>query len=331
MRYPPEEAEKITGVPAEDIRATAREYASRAPRGDLLHPRDHRARVRRGQHLVALEPRAHDRPPRLRVDGAQRAPRPEQRPGAERLGREPLVPPRLPAGRRSRRSGGSSRRRGASRCPTRPGYRLDQIVSGLHDGRIKALYLIGENPAQTEPNARHVEEGLEGLDFLMSQDIFLNDSTRKYAACRAARLELRGEGRHLHEHRAAGQPRARGGAAPGRGEGRPRDRDPHGEGARRRLAGLPGRGVCLERARRPLAELVRHPLRPARGERDAVAVHGPRPSRDAVPARAAAGARPRDADASSRSSSSRRSRSPTPSTRSCSRPAARSTTTTRRT
>ena len=28
MRYPPEEAEKVTGVPAEDIRATAREYAS---------------------------------------------------------------------------------------------------------------------------------------------------------------------------------------------------------------------------------------------------------------------------------------------------------------
>jgi hypothetical protein len=40
-------------------------------------------------------------------------------------------------------------RRGAAT----PGYRLDQIVSGLHDGRIKALYLIGENPAQTEPNA----------------------------------------------------------------------------------------------------------------------------------------------------------------------------------
>ena len=50
--------------------------------------------------------------------------------------------------------------------PTRPGYRLDQIVSGLHDGRTKALYLIGENPAQTEPNARHVEEGLAGVDFM---------------------------------------------------------------------------------------------------------------------------------------------------------------------
>ena len=44
--------------------------------------------------------------------------------------------------------------------PETPGYRLDQIMSGLHDGRIKALYLIGENPAQTEPNAHHVEEGL---------------------------------------------------------------------------------------------------------------------------------------------------------------------------
>ena len=52
---------------------------------------------------------------------------------------------------------------------------------GLHDGRVKALYLVGENPAQTEPNAHHVEEGLAACEFIVSQDIFLNDSTRKYA------------------------------------------------------------------------------------------------------------------------------------------------------
>jgi formate dehydrogenase major subunit len=40
---------------------------------------------------------------------------------------------------------------------------------------VKALYLIGENPAQTEPNAHHVEEGLAGCVFIVSQDIFLND------------------------------------------------------------------------------------------------------------------------------------------------------------
>jgi formate dehydrogenase major subunit/formate dehydrogenase alpha subunit len=55
------------------------------------------------------------------------------------------------------------------------------MMSGLHDGRIRALYLIGENPAQTEPNAHHVEEGLAGLDFLISQDLFLNESSRAHA------------------------------------------------------------------------------------------------------------------------------------------------------
>jgi len=65
--------------------------------------------------------------------------------------------------------------------PTTPGYRLDQIMSGLHDDRIKALYLIGENPVQTEPNSHHVEEGMEGLEFVVAQDLFLNDSSRDYA------------------------------------------------------------------------------------------------------------------------------------------------------
>ena len=65
--------------------------------------------------------------------------------------------------------------------PETPGYRLDQMMSGLHDERIKALYLVGENPAQTEPNAHHVEEGLDKLEFLVSQDLFLNDTSRKHA------------------------------------------------------------------------------------------------------------------------------------------------------
>jgi formate dehydrogenase major subunit/formate dehydrogenase alpha subunit len=65
--------------------------------------------------------------------------------------------------------------------PERAGYRLDQMMSGLHDGRIKALYLVGENPAQTEPNARHVEEGLSKLEFLVSQDLFLNDTSARFA------------------------------------------------------------------------------------------------------------------------------------------------------
>jgi predicted molibdopterin-dependent oxidoreductase YjgC len=65
--------------------------------------------------------------------------------------------------------------------PETPGYRLDQMMSGLHDGRVKALYLIGENPAHTEPNAHHVAEGLDKLEFVVAQDLFLNDTTRTRA------------------------------------------------------------------------------------------------------------------------------------------------------
>ena len=330
MRYPPEEAEKVTGVPAEAIRATAREYASRAARGDLLHPRHHGARLRRRQHLVALEPRPHDRPPRLRVDGAQRASRPEQRPGPQRLGGEPVLPAGLPVRRRPgdpaqvlRRVG--RRGAGAARLPARP----DRLGPARRPDQ-------GALPHRREPCADRAERaprrGRAGRprvpDVAGHLPQRLDPEVR---ARRASRVELRGEGRDVHEHRAADQPRADGGAAPGRGEGRPRDRHPHGEGTRRGMARLPGRRGRLERARRPLAQLVRHPLRPPRGERDAVAVHRTSTIRGRRTCTRPGRRCRQDADASSRSSSSRRSRSPTPSTRSCSRPAARSTTTTRRT
>ncbi len=46
---------------------------------------------------------------------------------------------------------------------------------------MRALYLIGENPAHTDPDAHRVEEGLAGIEFLVSQDIFLNQTSRDHA------------------------------------------------------------------------------------------------------------------------------------------------------
>ncbi len=89
------------------------------------------------------------------------------------------------------------------------------MMSGLHDGRVRALYLVGENPAQTEPNARHVEEGLEQVEFMVAQDLFLNESTRDHADVVFPGLVVRREGRHVHEHGAAREPRAQGARLPG--------------------------------------------------------------------------------------------------------------------
>ena len=86
--------------------------------------------------------------------------------------------------------------------PEATGYRLDQMMSGLHDDRVKALYLIGENPAQTEPNAHHVEEGLGKLEFLISQDIFLQDTARKFADVVLPASSFAEKDGHVHQHRA---------------------------------------------------------------------------------------------------------------------------------
>lgn len=44
------------------------------------------------------------------------------------------------------------------------------------DGKIKALYILGENPMVSDPNLNHVEKALKALDFLVVQDIFLTET-----------------------------------------------------------------------------------------------------------------------------------------------------------
>jgi len=59
-----------------------------------------------------------------------------------------------------------------------PGLTLTEILQAAYPRRIKALYIIGENSLLSEPDARHTEEALEALDFLVVQDIFLTETAR---------------------------------------------------------------------------------------------------------------------------------------------------------
>jgi len=60
--------------------------------------------------------------------------------------------------------------------PEVPGLTLPEIFEAIHKGQIKAVYLIGENPALSEPNAQYVREALKKLEFLVVQDVFLTES-----------------------------------------------------------------------------------------------------------------------------------------------------------
>lgn len=62
--------------------------------------------------------------------------------------------------------------------PSAPGLPITEIIPAAYQGRIKALYLIGENPTLSEPDAGHAREALEKLEFFVVQDIFLTETAR---------------------------------------------------------------------------------------------------------------------------------------------------------
>ena len=55
----------------------------------------------------------------------------------------------------------------------RYGWNLTQMFEGMKRGELRSLYVIGENPAQSEADIKHTRELLAGLDFLVVQDILL--------------------------------------------------------------------------------------------------------------------------------------------------------------
>ena len=56
--------------------------------------------------------------------------------------------------------------------PGKPGLTLMEMMKGIAEGKIKALYVMGENPILTDPNANRVKEELQHLKLLVTQDIF---------------------------------------------------------------------------------------------------------------------------------------------------------------
>ncbi len=64
--------------------------------------------------------------------------------------------------------------------PAEPGLALTEMFDAALAGTVKAIYLMGENPVISDPDAKHIVEALEKVDFLVVQDIFMTE-TAKYA------------------------------------------------------------------------------------------------------------------------------------------------------
>ena len=67
---------------------------------------------------------------------------------------------------------------GGANLPTESGLVVTDMVPAIDEGRIKAMYVTGENPLLSEPDLAHAEKSFRSLEFLVVQDIFLHETAQ---------------------------------------------------------------------------------------------------------------------------------------------------------
>ncbi|MFZ3581219.1 formate dehydrogenase subunit alpha [Loktanella sp. DJP18] len=65
---------------------------------------------------------------------------------------------------------------GGPRINAEKGLTVTEILDAVHDGQIKGMYILGENPAMSDPDLDHARAALAKLDCLVVQDIFLTET-----------------------------------------------------------------------------------------------------------------------------------------------------------
>ncbi len=177
LRYPPEEAAGVTGVPAKWIREVARAYATTEKAGIYytLGITEHTCgtdNVYALSNLVLMTGHLGRRSSGLNPLRGQNNVQ-----GANDSGASPVFYPgyQRAADPQVREKFGDAW--GVEQSST-TGLNLNEMMKAMGDGRIRGLYLMGEDIVISEPNVARVEEALNDLDFVVVQDIFFNESCR---------------------------------------------------------------------------------------------------------------------------------------------------------
>ncbi len=67
---------------------------------------------------------------------------------------------------------------GVSELPSKIGLTLPEMISGIDKDEVKALWIMGENPVVSDPDANHVVKALQKVELLIVQDIFLTPTAK---------------------------------------------------------------------------------------------------------------------------------------------------------
>ncbi len=176
--YTPERVEEISGIPADDLRAAARMYATHKPAAILyaMGITQHTTgtdNVKSCANLAMLTGN-------MGVAGGGVNPLRGQNnvQGACDLGGLPNVYPGYQAVTLPAVTEKFAQAWNVEGLDDQVGKTVTDMVHGAGEGHVQALYVMGENPMLSDPDINHVRHCLEQLELLVVQDIFMTETAQ---------------------------------------------------------------------------------------------------------------------------------------------------------
>jgi formate dehydrogenase alpha subunit len=176
-RYSLKYVEEATGVPAQEIRDAARLYA-KANQAAIVYGTGITQHITGTDSVKALANLALLTGNIGRRGGGIYAPQRENNAqGACDMGTLPKFLPGYQSVAGAQARGKFEERWGVS-LPAEAGLTALEMMEQAKKGKIKGMYIMGENPILSFPNSRFIREVLASLDFLAVQDMFLTETAR---------------------------------------------------------------------------------------------------------------------------------------------------------
>jgi formate dehydrogenase alpha subunit len=176
--FTPEEAAKICGVEAEDIKAAARLYA-KAEKASIVYCMgitQHTTGVNNVMNIANLAMLCGQIGRESTGVNPLRGQNNVQ--GACDMGALPGIYPGYQPVNMQETADKFAKAWGVKELSTKSGLTVSEMVHAAEHGDIKMLYIMGENPLVSDPDLNHVKHALESTEFLIVQDIFLTETAQ---------------------------------------------------------------------------------------------------------------------------------------------------------
>ena len=175
-RYTPQVVEQISGVPAADLEKAARLYAM-APKAAICYAMgitQHTTGTNNVKSLANLAMLCGN--VGIRGGGVNPLRGQNNVQGACDMGGLPNVYSGYQSVTEPENRWKMERVWGVRNLPGWVGLTMTEMLPAISEGKIKALYIIGENPVMSEADVKHGMMALAKLDFLVVQDLFLTET-----------------------------------------------------------------------------------------------------------------------------------------------------------